>query len=74
MSKPPCLPGETRYQATARLQQERRAAREAARKAARRHSIPGGRYRSGAHKSNRQREADCADGFDRDDLGESPDW
>jgi hypothetical protein len=70
MSKPPCLPGETRYQATARLQRERREAREAAQKAARRRAISGGRFRSGAHKPTRkpdwQRNTDRINGYDRE--------
>jgi hypothetical protein len=53
---------------------ERKAAREAANKAARHKAIPGGRFRSGPHKDNRAREADRIDGYDRDDLGESPYW
>jgi hypothetical protein len=73
MTKTTHLPSETPYQRTYRLQQERRATREAARKAARRNAIPGGWYRSGPHKDNGQRIADRVDGFDRDDLGESPD-
>ena len=58
---------ETRYQRVAREQRERQAARAKRQ----RKSIAGGRWRSGPHKTNR--EADRIDGYDRDDLGESPD-
>ena len=73
MTKRPLLPGETPYQRTYRLQQERKAVREADQKAARHKAIPGGRFRSGPHKDNRAREADRIDDYARDDLGESPD-
>jgi hypothetical protein len=73
-SKPPCLPGKTRYQATARLQRERLEAREAAQKAGRRHVIADGRCRSGPHKDSNRCQADRIDGYDRDDLGENPDF
>lgn len=74
MTKSPCLPGETPYQRPNRLQPERRGTREAQQKDARRRAIPGGRFRSGPHKEQRRREADRVDGYDRDDVGESPDW
>jgi hypothetical protein len=65
---------ETRYQRVAREQRERREKREAAQ----RRSIAGGRWRSSPHKPTCQpdwhREADRIDGYDRDDLGESPDF
>lgn len=62
--------GETPYQRVGRLQRERKAAREASLKAARRRSIPGGRFRSGAHKPRNEESYE-----DRmDDLGESPDF
>ena len=31
-------------------------------------------YRRGAHKSDWERQADIVDGYNRDDLGESPDF
>ena len=61
---------ETRYQRISREQRYRKALREAANKAARRKAIPGGRYRSGAHKPRSEESYE-----DRlDDLGESPDY
>jgi hypothetical protein len=65
---------ETPYQRVAREQRERKAAREERAKQARRRAVPGGRWRSGAHKSVRSHAADRIDGYDRDDLGESPDY
>ena len=65
---------ETRYQRVAREQHERTEAREAATKAARRRAIPGGRFRSGPVRRNHRRDADRIDGYDRDDLGHSPDY
>jgi len=60
---------ETRYQRVAREQRERQAAREARRKAelkaARRPRKASARY---------SREADRIDGYDRDDVGLSPDF
>jgi len=45
---------------------------------ARRKAISGGRFRSGPHKPARkpdwQRNADHIDGYDHDDLGESPNF
>jgi hypothetical protein len=61
---------ETPYQRVAREQHERQAKREAALKASRRKSIPGGRYRSGAHKPKHEETYE-----DRlDDLGLSNDY
>jgi hypothetical protein len=64
------MTAETPDQRGGRLQRERKAVREALAKSARKRAIPGGRFRSGAHRSKRSREADRIDGYDRDDLGE----
>ena len=56
-------------------QRERQAAPGHHDKTRQRKSIAGGRWRSGPHKTaDRKREADRIDSFDRDDLGESPDY
>lgn len=59
---------ETRYQRVAREQAERQAAREKRAKAANRQRRRGSRYTA------EQRTADRIDGYDRDDLGYSPDY
>jgi len=71
----PLLPGETPYQRTYRLQQERKAVRVRATEEARKLMRQRGprRARSIRHREI-DRNADHIDGYDRDDLGESPDY
>ncbi len=61
------MPTETRYQRIAREQQERQAARERAAKEAFKAQIK--RY-----KAKQNPIADRIDGYDRDDIGLSPDY
>lgn len=63
---------ETRYQRIAREQRERREAREAAAKQRKRPR--GGKKRAARFGRTSNREADRIDGYDRDDLGPSPDY
>jgi len=60
---------ETRYQRVAREQRERQAAREARRKA----ELKAARKPRKA-STRHSREADHIDGYDRDDIGLSPDF
>ena len=63
---------ETRYQRVGREQRERQAAREAARQAAAKKH--GRRSNFSRREIALQRIADRIDGYDRDDIGLSPDF
>jgi hypothetical protein len=66
---------ETRYQRVAREQRERQEARiKRSKERHRAASIAGHANRRRQGDEARRRNADHIDGFDRDDLGESPDY